>query len=134
MRVLPPAGTALGGRRLRAAGPPCRRYGGQRAWRGGEAGDLRVDGGERAALERVGLGEAGRGLAGEEVVALDGLNQHEAHQLAEVAAAELVLEGLEVRAQVHHVEVLVPPRHRQDALAEHAHFRVDQHVLGFVVP
>jgi len=95
---------------------------------------LRVDDGQHAALQRVRLGDAGRVLPAEQVVLLDGLDEDQPHELAEVAAAELVLEGLEVRAQVHEVEVVVPARHRQDALAEHAHFGVDQHVLGLVVP
>lgn len=96
----------------------------------GGVGYVRFYKGYRLRVEGVRLEEGRWRETAEQAGSGDSLDQRQPAHLAQVAAADEVLEGLEVGPRVALVQGLVPPRHRQDALAEHAQLGVDDHVAG----
>lgn len=90
--------------------------------------------GRQLCVEGIGKQQRRRHDAPEHARGVDGLDQGQPAHLAQVAAADEVLEGLEVGPEVGGVEGAVPARQGQDAPAEHAQLGVDDDVAGPLEP
>ena len=105
--------------------------------RGGRQGRRRIglEKGDETGIQRVGLPQRPRQLPVEQGGGLDGLDENQAHDLAQVPAGDHVLERLVVGPQMGAIEAVVPAGAWQNAgPPKHAQFTVDDHILGDVEP